>query len=112
MGPRPLDPQTFGTDWARPLDDSPIVNLAPGDHVHTTALKRGAVKAKETKTKTEMAGLIAVKIGVGLTFVKVIADPALGWHPLVVALPTRAADLQERAELAAVELRELYDLAD
>jgi hypothetical protein len=68
--------------------------------------------AKETKTKTEMAGLIAEKIGVGLTFVKVIADSALGWHPLVVAPPTRATDLQERAELAAAELRALYDLND
>ena len=75
-------------------------------------LKERVVMAKEKKTKTEMAGLIAGKIGVGLTFVKVMADPALGWHPLVVAPPTRAADLQERAELAAVELRELYDLAD
>jgi hypothetical protein len=44
-------------------------------------LKERVVMAKEKKTKTEMAGLIAVKIGVGLTFVKVIADPALGWHP-------------------------------
>jgi hypothetical protein len=34
--------------------------------------------AKEKKTKAELAGLIAVKIGVGPTFVKVIADPALG----------------------------------
>ena len=30
MGPRPLDPQTFGTDWAQPLDDSPIVNREDG----------------------------------------------------------------------------------
>jgi hypothetical protein len=42
--------------------------------------------------------------------VKVHADPAVGWHATVIAAPGQAAGLQRRADLAAAELRALYDL--
>ena len=54
--------------------------------------------------------MIAEKIGVGLTYVKVNIDPAVGWHATVITTPEKAASLQERADLAAAELRALYDL--
>ena len=41
---------------------------------------------------------------------KVDADPAVGWHATVIAAPGQAAGLQRRADLAASELRALYDL--
>ena len=44
----------------------------------------GAAMAKEKKTATELAGLIAEKIA----FVKVHADPAPGWHATVVSAPS------------------------
>ena len=65
---------------------------------------------KAKKTTSELAALIAEKIGVGLTYVKVNIDPAVGWHATVITTPEKAASLQERADLAAAELRALYDL--
>jgi hypothetical protein len=66
--------------------------------------------AKETKTMKELAAWIAEEIGVDGDRVKVYADPAVGWHATVIAAPGQAADLQRRADLAASELRALYDL--
>ena len=66
--------------------------------------------AKETKTTEELAAWIAEEIGVGAETVKVYADPAVGWHATVIAAPGQAAGLQRRADLAASELRALYDL--
>jgi hypothetical protein len=68
--------------------------------------------AKETKTTTEMAAWIAEEIHVDVDRVKVYADPAIGWHATVIATSGPAADLQLRADLAASELRTLYDLKD
>ena len=62
--------------------------------------------AKETKTTEELAAWIAEEIGVGAETVKV------GWHATVIAAPGQAAGLQRRADLAASELRALYDLED
>ena len=66
--------------------------------------------AKETKTTKELAAWIAEEIGVSADAVKVYADPAVGWHATVIAAPGQAAGLQRRADLAASELRALYDL--
>ena len=68
--------------------------------------------AKERKTTEELAAWIAEEIGVGADAVKVYADPAVGWHATVIAARGQAADLQRRADLAASELRALYDLKD
>jgi len=68
--------------------------------------------AKEKKTAKELAALIAEKINVGGAFVQVHADPVYGWHPTVLTTPWQASDLQHRAELAAKELRGLFDLKD
>ena len=68
--------------------------------------------AKGTKTSNEVAAWIAEEIGVGEDDVKVDADPAVGWHATVIAAPGQAAGLHRRADLAASELRALYDLKD
>ena len=68
--------------------------------------------AKEKKTAKELATLIAEKINAGDAFVQVLADPVYGWHPTVFTTPGQAIDLQQRAELAAKELRGLFDLKD
>jgi hypothetical protein len=68
--------------------------------------------AKETKTTTELAAWIAEENGLSVDRVKVYVDPAIGWHATVIAVPGQAADLPHRAELAASELRALYDLKD
>jgi hypothetical protein len=68
--------------------------------------------AKEKKTAKELAALIAEKINAGGAFVQVHADPVYGWHPTVFTTPGQAIDLQQRAELAAKELRGLFDLKD
>jgi hypothetical protein len=68
--------------------------------------------AKGTRTTKELAAWIAVEIGVGEDAVKVDADPAMGWHATVIAAPGQAAGLQRRADLAASELRALFDLKD
>ena len=66
--------------------------------------------AKETKSTEELAAWIAEEIGVSADAVKVYADPAVGWHATVIAAPGQAAGLQRRPDLAASELRALYDL--
>ena len=68
--------------------------------------------AKETKTGKELAAWIAEEIGVGEDAVKVNVDPAVGWHATVITMPGQAVDLQRRADLAASEVRALYDLKD
>ena len=65
---------------------------------------------KERKTAKELAALIAEKINAGGAFVQVHADPVYGWHPTVFTTPGQAHDFQQRAELAADELRGLFDL--
>ena len=67
--------------------------------------------AKEKKTAKELAALIAEKINAG--GVQVHADPVYGWRPIVYTRGGgQASDLQQRAELAAKELRGLFDLKD
>jgi hypothetical protein len=66
--------------------------------------------AKEKKTSTQLAALIAEKIEAGGAIVQVRPDPVYGWHPTAYTTPGQAPDLQQRAELAARELRAVYDL--
>ena len=66
--------------------------------------------AKEKKTAKELAALIAEKINAG--GVQVHADPVYGWRPIVYTRGGQASDLQQRADLAARELRGLFDLKD
>ena len=68
--------------------------------------------AKEKKTAEELAALIAEKINVNAGGVQVHADPVYGWRPIVYTRGGQASDLQQRAELAAKELRGLFDLKD
>ena len=65
---------------------------------------------KEKKTAEELAKMIADRINVGGTFVKVHPDPVYGWHPTVMVAPAKAVRCQQLAEEIARELRAQYDL--
>jgi hypothetical protein len=69
-----------------------------------------AVQAKERKTARELEDMIAGRLGIGGTFIKVHADPAYGWHATVMTAPAQAVRAQQTVEEIAKELRALYDL--
>jgi hypothetical protein len=68
--------------------------------------------AKEKKTTTELAAWVAEEIGISAACVMVRTDPAIGWHATVIGALGQTNELQRRADLAASELRTLYDLQD
>jgi hypothetical protein len=69
-----------------------------------------AVQAKERKTARELEDMIAARLGIGGTFIKVHADPVYGWHATVMTAPAQAVRAQQTVEEIGKELRALYDL--
>ena len=67
---------------------------------------------REKRTSSELAVMIAEKLGLTAMFVQVSADPAYGWHPTVVASPEHVIGLQQKAEEIAQALRERYELSE
>jgi hypothetical protein len=65
---------------------------------------------KERKSASELARLVADRMGMAGVTIAVHSDPVYGWHPTALTIPADAIEAQHAAERAAEELRPLYDL--
>ena len=67
---------------------------------------------KERVSTSQLADMIAGKIGISGVEVVVRKDHAYGWQPCVVAAPSDLIGFQRRAEEIANRLRVNFDLGD
>jgi hypothetical protein len=67
---------------------------------------------KERVTATQLADMIASKIGASGVEVAVRKDHAYGWQPTIVAAPSDVIGFQRRADEIAHRLRVRFDLHD
>jgi hypothetical protein len=67
---------------------------------------------KQPASASQLAHLIAGKIGVVGLEVMVRKDHAFGWQPTVLAAPSNMIGFQRRAEEIAHSLRVQFDLRD
>jgi hypothetical protein len=67
---------------------------------------------KERVSATQLADMIASKIGASGVEVSVRKDHAYGWQPTIVAAPSNLIGFQRRADEIAHRLRVRFDLRD
>jgi hypothetical protein len=67
---------------------------------------------KEKKTRSELAALIAARLGVSSSQVAIHKNAAFGWDANLIVVPTTIADAHDLFHRAVDDLRGLYELSD
>jgi hypothetical protein len=70
------------------------------------------MRKKKKKTRSELAALVAARLGVSTNQVAIHKNEAFGWDATLIVVPTNIANANDLLHRALDDLRGLYELSD